>query len=85
MIGAAAETEHRPATGLDSPTSILCLQRPSQVLFAPRQPRTPGSSATWLLDTGPRTGKIVPSMGLSDHRQSIRQAELRVDQLKASL
>lgn len=29
-----ARSEHRAATGLDSPTSILCLQRPSRLTFA---------------------------------------------------
>jgi hypothetical protein len=88
---AAADAVHRPATGHDSPTSILCLQCPSRVLSlraATRRRcrwRTIAAPPVRALDSGRRRGFTSQPMGLNDHRQVLKQAELRVDQIKESL
>ncbi|HEX5054322.1 MAG TPA: hypothetical protein VFZ65_21265 [Planctomycetota bacterium] len=68
-----------PATGHDSPTSILCLQRLSRVSFFPR----PIAQQRW---TGAANGvQIDRLMGLNDHRQELKEAEHRVESIKVSL
>src|SRR5690242_4840548 len=68
---AAADAEHRPATGHDSPTSILCLQCPSRVLSccAPRAAAGGRAARLRALDSDRRRGFTSRPMGLNDHRQ----------------
>lgn len=48
------------------------------------RPRGAGRPAAGALESRPRGGYMA-RMGLHEHRQALRQAELRVDQVKASL
>jgi len=67
-----------PATGHDSPTSILCLQCPSRVrLFRRTHP------LTWK--TGAGDAQILRRMGLQDHRDELKAAGQRVESIKVSL
>ena len=67
-----------PATGHDSPTSILCLQCPSRVLFF----RTQASRAGLLWASVPTCS---PLMGLQEHEEVLKAAEERLQSLKVSL
>jgi hypothetical protein len=87
-MGVRQHWHTEPATGHDSPTSILCLQCPSRVSFQ-RLPcraccagRT-GPSSPWKVARA--TAQITASMGFNEHLEALRQAELRVDQVKVSL
>jgi hypothetical protein len=75
---AAPEPNTEPATGHDSPTSILCLQCPSRVSFSARTTRL-----AWT--TSARGDQILRRMGLSDHQEALKAAEQRVESLKVSL
>jgi hypothetical protein len=76
------EPHSEPATGLDSPTSILCLQCPSRVPFSAVRGRAKIGGA-WK--TTSCAAHIRGLMGLSDHEQALRAAEQRVESLKVSL
>jgi len=71
-----------PATGHDSPTSILCLQCSSRVSFFAAAARIAGHAPGKV----PRSMLRSPlAMGLSDHRDALKAAELRVESIKVSL
>jgi hypothetical protein len=69
------------ATGLDSPTSILCLQRPSRRFHV----RSAPAASRRALVRARGAGYVAGAMGLQDFRQTLSQAEQRVRQLKVSL
>jgi hypothetical protein len=69
------------ATGLDSPTSILCLQRPSRRFSCTDRATSPRRT----LVANARASYVPLAMGLDDFSQKLRQAEQRVRQLKVSL
>jgi hypothetical protein len=76
--GESREPNTEPATGHDSPTSILCLQCPSRVpLFRSLTGRAWKSPAP--------IAQILAPMGLNDHKAALQAADERVASLKVSL
>ncbi|MGC6486569.1 MAG: hypothetical protein ACON4Z_02915, partial [Planctomycetota bacterium] len=66
------------ATGLDSPTSILCLLRPSRLLLFLRS-----ASRRWKQRRAP--SNMLGPMGLQEHQDVLKAAEERLQSLKVSL
>jgi hypothetical protein len=82
-----ARPNTEPAAGLDSPTSILCLQCLPRVLLTPDDDAGPtaGTPPRATLEIRRSSRFTASPMGLNDHRDALKAAGQRVESIKVSL